>query len=98
MFKKHLIFFIIFLALRLSAYAQCPTPSLTGINPTDEQCYHQNDGQIIFTFNDGVSPDGTNYRIQLYEFDSSQFVWDDNAILLGTNKIPAPLIAGNTVT
>ncbi|MBR9999528.1 MAG: hypothetical protein KFF73_11180, partial [Cyclobacteriaceae bacterium] len=96
---KLLNFFLIFLLFAFQAKGQdCPTPALTTIDPTDEQCYQEEDGVLVFTFNDGDPPDGSNFRIRLADFDIGQVVWDDNAPFPLPNQVPAPIISGNTLT
>ena len=71
------------------SFGQCPTPSSTIIQSQDEQCYKSNDGEIKFIFVDGDAPDGTNYRIRLYDYIIADFVYDDNNIP-GQNLVPPP--------
>ncbi|MGJ3234912.1 beta strand repeat-containing protein, partial [Marivirga sp.] len=86
-----LLFFII-PAFSFQLSAQCPSPGSTDITP----CWDAGEGSILFTFNDGTPPDGSTYRIRLYDQSSAIFVYDDNA-LPGGNTVDAPVIGTNTV-
>jgi len=96
---KIFFFLIVFQYLSFQVKSQvCPSPGSTSINPTDEQCFQEEDGSIVFTFNDGDPPDGTNFRVRLADFDLGQVVWDDNAVFPLPNEVPPPIISGNTLT
>ena len=59
-------------------FGQCPSPTHTYIQQTEAESFDSSRGEISFEFTDGVTPDGSNYRIRLYDQVSERFVYDDN--------------------
>ena len=97
---KKLYFLLFFFGITLFAFdsnAQCPTQGATEISP----CWDgdaSGSGSITFTFNDGTAPDGSTYRIRLYDYlagTSGKYVYDSNNPDPSLNDVDPPTISGN---
>jgi hypothetical protein len=100
---KKLYFLLFFLVISLFAFdsnAQCPTPGNTDIGP----CWDGGaggSGSVTFTFNDGVAPDGSIYRVRFYDYLSGgtgKFVYDSNNPDPSLNDVDDPIFNGNQLT
>jgi hypothetical protein len=70
---------ILFLTLYApDAIGQCPSPVHTHIQQSEAKSFEANQGKIGFEFTEGEIPNGSNYRIRLYDQNSKRFVYDDN--------------------
>ncbi len=97
-FFPELIVVILFMILRIpEAPGQCPSPENTQIVLSDPKTFTDNQGEIVFTFTDGETPDHYDYRIRLYDQKSSRFLYDDHH-LPDQNVLPQPNIGTASLT
>lgn len=79
-----------------ASYGQCPSPIHTHIQQTEASSFESSQGEIHFDFTDGETPNGSNYRIRLYDQVSEQFVYDDNNPPF-LNTVPFPTVEASKI-
>lgn len=78
------------------SYGQCPSPTHTHIQQTEAASFELSQGEISFDFSDGELPDGSNYRVRLYDQVSERFVYDDNHPSF-QNIVPVPTVKSGQI-
>ena len=77
-------------------YGQCPSPDYTHIQQTEAASFESSQGEIHFDFTEGETPNGSNYRIRLYDQVSERFVYDDNQPPF-LNTVPSPAVEASKI-